>query len=164
MNHQEQTNQFCLRKQLQFQVKQTDAKQTKQGEIESKGTVAPGGSIQVVQKGEKEVLTLRKPPNNAVVNTYKPDIKAKADDATSTDKRMKPDASVKQTQITPANRTGGAGIKASDVSAYGQPPICIGENKAADQLRGIREADQRLCFRYTDSTIPLLLKYKISSL
>ena len=46
----------------------------------------------------------------------------------------------------------------------GKPTICIGKNKAADQLRGNREADQRLCFRYTDSTIPLLLKYKISSL
>ena len=32
--------------------------------------------------------------------------------------------------------------------------IC--ENKGADQLRGNREADQRHCFRYTDSTIPLL--------
>ena len=42
--------------------------------------------------------------------------------------------------------------------------ICIGENKAADQLRGNREADQRLCFRFTDSIIPLLLKFKISSL
>ena len=40
--------------------------------------------------------------------------------------------------------------------------IC--ENKDADQLRGDREADQRLCFRYTDSTIPLLPKSKISSL
>ena len=38
------------------------------------------------------------------------------------------------------------------------------ENKDADQLRGNREADQRLCFRYLDSTIPLLPKYKISSL
>ena len=38
----------------------------------------------------------------------------------------------------------------------GKPTICIGENKGADQLRGNREADQRLCFRYTDSTIPLL--------
>ena len=37
--------------------------------------------------------------------------------------------------------------------------LCICENKDADQLRGNREADQRLCFRYTDSTIPLLLKY-----
>ena len=34
--------------------------------------------------------------------------------------------------------------------------FCICENKDADQLRGNREADQRLCFRYTDSTIPLL--------
>ena len=33
-----------------------------------------------------------------------------------------------------------------------------------NQLRGNREADQRLWFRYTDSTIPLLLKSKISSL
>ena len=42
--------------------------------------------------------------------------------------------------------------------------FCICENKDADQLRGNREADQRLCFRYTDSTIPLLPKSKISSL
>ena len=34
--------------------------------------------------------------------------------------------------------------------------FCICENKDADQLRGNREADQRLCFRYTVSTIPLL--------
>ena len=46
----------------------------------------------------------------------------------------------------------------------GKPTICLGENKGADQLRGNREADQRLCFRYTDSTIPLLPKSKISSL
>ena len=36
-----------------------------------------------------------------------------------------------------------------------KPTICICENKDADQLRGNREADQRLCFRFTDSTIPL---------
>ena len=41
-----------------------------------------------------------------------------------------------------------------------KPTIGIGENKAADQLRGNREADQHLCFRYMDSTIPLLLKGK----
>ena len=41
--------------------------------------------------------------------------------------------------------------------------LCLCENKGADQLRGNREADQRLCFRYTDSTIPLLLKSEISS-
>ena len=34
--------------------------------------------------------------------------------------------------------------------------LCICENKDADQLRSNREADQRLCFRYTESTIPLL--------
>ena len=65
----------------------------------------------------------------------------------------------------------------------GRPTICIGENKGADQLRGDREAAQRLCgenkgadqlrgdreaaqrlcFRYTDSTIPLLPKSEISS-
>ena len=41
--------------------------------------------------------------------------------------------------------------------------ICICENKDTDQLRGNREADQRLCFRYTDSAIPLKSKSKISS-
>ena len=42
--------------------------------------------------------------------------------------------------------------------------FCICENKDADQLRGNREADQRLCFRYRDSTIPLLPTSEISSL
>ena len=53
-----------------------------------------------------------------------------------------------------------------------KPTFCICENKDADQLRGNREpdlrgyreadlrgnrqTDQRLCFRYIDSTIPLL--------
>ena len=45
----------------------------------------------------------------------------------------------------------------------GKPTICIGENKDADQLRSNREADQRLCFRYSDCTIPLLLKSEFSS-
>ena len=40
--------------------------------------------------------------------------------------------------------------------AMRKPDFCICENKDADQLRGNREADQGLCFRYTDSTIPLL--------
>ena len=44
-----------------------------------------------------------------------------------------------------------------------KPDFCLGENKGADQLRGYREADQRLCFRYLDSTISLLLKSEISS-
>ena len=45
----------------------------------------------------------------------------------------------------------------------GKPTICIGENKGADQLRSNCEADQRLCFRYVGSAIPLLLKSEISS-
>ena len=42
--------------------------------------------------------------------------------------------------------------------------FCRCENKDEDQLRGNHEADQYLCFRYTDSTIPLPSKSKISSL
>ena len=45
-----------------------------------------------------------------------------------------------------------------------KPTICICENKDTDQLRGNREADQRLCLRYMDSTISLLSKSEISSL
>ena len=44
-----------------------------------------------------------------------------------------------------------------------KPAFCKCENKDADQLRGNREADQLLCFRYTDSTTPLLPKSEISS-
>ena len=44
------------------------------------------------------------------------------------------------------------------------PTICICKNKAADQLRSNCKADQRLCFRFTDSTIPLLSKFEILSL
>ena len=45
-----------------------------------------------------------------------------------------------------------------------KPSFCICENKDADQLHGNRKADQRLCFRNVDSTIPLLSKSEISSL
>ena len=45
-----------------------------------------------------------------------------------------------------------------------KPVFCIYENKDVDQLRGNRESDQGLCFCYVASTIPLLPKYKISSL
>ena len=38
------------------------------------------------------------------------------------------------------------------------------KNKDSDQLGGNPEADQRLCFRYTDSIFPLLPKSEISSL
>ena len=39
--------------------------------------------------------------------------------------------------------------------------ISMGENKDADQLCSNCTADHRLCFRCTDSIIPLLLKSKI---
>ena len=42
--------------------------------------------------------------------------------------------------------------------------FCICENIDVDQLRGNREVDQRLCFRYIASTIPLLPINEISSL
>ena len=45
-----------------------------------------------------------------------------------------------------------------------KPTFCICEKKDADQLHGNHEADQRLCFRYMASTIPLLPKSEISSL
>ena len=41
-----------------------------------------------------------------------------------------------------------------------KPAFCICENKDADQLRGNREADQRLCLCYIDSAIPLVPKYE----
>ena len=44
-----------------------------------------------------------------------------------------------------------------------KPDFCICENKAKDQLGSNCTADQRLCFCYMDSTIPLL-KSEISSL
>ena len=45
-----------------------------------------------------------------------------------------------------------------------KPAFRICENKDADQLRGNREADQRLFFRYIDSTIPLLSEFEILNL
>ena len=44
-----------------------------------------------------------------------------------------------------------------------KPTFCICENKDADQLRGNREADQRLCFRYIESAIALLSESEILS-
>ena len=45
-----------------------------------------------------------------------------------------------------------------------KPVFRMCENKGADQLRGNREADQHLCFRNIDSTIPLLPICEIQSL
>ena len=52
----------------------------------------------------------------------------------------------------------------SDLSRVSRKPaFCICKNKDADQLRGNREADQHLCFRYLDSRIPLLLNPKFEA-
>ena len=45
-----------------------------------------------------------------------------------------------------------------------KPDFRICENKDADQLRSYCAADQRLCFRYIDTTIPLVPKSEISGL
>ena len=45
-----------------------------------------------------------------------------------------------------------------------KPTFFICENKDTDQLRGYRKANQRLCFHYIDTTIPLLSKSENSSL
>ena len=47
-------------------------------------------------------------------------------------------------------------MKAYMSRCIGKQTICIGENKGADQLSSNFEADQCLCFRYTDNKIPLL--------
>ena len=41
-----------------------------------------------------------------------------------------------------------------------KPTFCICFNKGADQLPIYCEADQHLCFRYMDSSFPLLSKSK----
>ena len=43
-----------------------------------------------------------------------------------------------------------------------KPEFRLCENKGADQLRSNCEADQRLCFRHSDSTISLLPNSEIS--
>ena len=53
--------------------------------------------------------------------------------------------------------------KAFEPPQKSKPKICMCKNKDADQLHGNREADQRLCFRYRDRTLPLLFKSQISS-
>ena len=45
-----------------------------------------------------------------------------------------------------------------------KPAFRICENKDADQLRGNREADQRFCVLYMDSTVARIPKSKMPSL
>ena len=49
----------------------------------------PSGTIKVVLKGQKEVLTLTKLPEDAVVTSYKPDIKSKEGKVSNPDKTVK---------------------------------------------------------------------------
>ena len=42
--------------------------------------------------------------------------------------------------------------------------FCIYENKGVDQMGGNHKADELLCSRYIESTLPLLPKSKISNL
>ena len=55
-------------------------------------------------------------------------------------------------------------LKVSMSHVMRKPAFYICKNKGADQLRCNCTADQRLCFRYIDSAIPLLLKSETSSL
>ena len=73
----------------------------------------------------------------------------------------------KNSTAAPASPTINFGTALTDTkwaASWEKPDFCICENKDADQLRGNREADQRLYFRYSDSTIPLLHKSEISTL
>ena len=45
-----------------------------------------------------------------------------------------------------------------------KPVVYISKNKAADQLCSNCTADQRLCFRFMDRTVPLLIESKIKLL
>ena len=62
------------------------------------------------------------------------------------------------------HRAAGKGMQHNEMSRMRKPTFCICKNKGADQLSSNCAFDQRLCSRYTDSTIPLLSKSKISSL
>ena len=59
-------------------------------------------------------------------------------------------------------RVGETGVGEMGVGETGVGEMGVGET--GPNLRSNCEADQCLCFRYTDSTIPLLSNSKISSL
>ena len=44
-----------------------------------------------------------------------------------------------------------------------KPDFGLCENEDADRLRGNGEADQRFCFRFIDSTVPLPFMSRTSS-
>ena len=67
------------------------------------------------------------------------------------------------------SRVGETGVGEMGIGKTGVGEMGVGEtgtnreNKGADQLRSNCEGDRRLCSRYTDSTLPLLLKFEIVS-
>ena len=69
-----------------YQDKLSKQNAGRQENTESNGTPIPGGAIQVVLKGQREVLTLRKFPSNAEVTTYKPNSKTKQEEVPTSDK------------------------------------------------------------------------------
>ena len=69
------------------------------------------GSIQVIQKGSKEILTTNKIPENAIVNTYVPDIKDKKEGASKTkqsEEKQSSNAYEKTTKRSNSNETNAA--------------------------------------------------------
>ena len=54
-------------------------------------------------------------------------------------------------------------VALSNEPRHKKADFCLCENKGPDQLRSNCEADQRICFRYTDSALSLLIKSEISS-
>ena len=51
--------------------------------------------------------------------------------------------------------------RCDDITAsWEKAALCIWESKAADQLRGNRAANQRLCFRYKESTLNYYIHFK----
>ena len=94
-----------------YQDKLSKQNAGRQENTESNGTPIPGGAIQVVLKGQREVLTLRKFPSNAEVTTYKPNSKTKQEEVPTSDKTAR--LEVKTKPVT--DRTDkGAGTAASE--------------------------------------------------
>ena len=66
---------------------QTKSKQESNDQV--KDAKEPSGTIKVILKGQKEVLTLTKLPEDAVIASYKPDTKSKDDKLSKQDKAVK---------------------------------------------------------------------------
>ena len=62
---------------------------SKQESNDAKDAKEPSGTIKVILKGQKEVLTLTKLPEDAVIASYKPDTKSKDGKVSKQDKVVK---------------------------------------------------------------------------